>query len=83
MSGGGDERDPMLGQPNPSADRLGREIRQDLTVVKVRAQLLRRLLRRGVLHATDLDYGLAEIERAVARLHTRLRRFEDDHPPPG
>src|SRR5215207_5780190 len=82
MPGGGDERDLPFGSPRPIDDRLGREIRQEITVVKTRAQLLRHLLRRRVLHCIDLDYDLAESERAVDRLHVRIRRADDEHRPP-
>ena len=83
MCGSGDERDAPLRPPRPIDTRLDRDIRQEITVVKARAQLLRRLLRRGALRATDLDHGLAEIERSVDRLLLHLRRAEDSRNPPG
>lgn len=83
MSGSDHERDVLPRRPMLGDDRLSRDIRQDITVVKARAQLLRRLLRRGTLHATELDHGLAEIERAIDRLHARIRPPGDDPPSPG
>ena len=49
-------------------ERVAHDVRTQITVIKVRTQLLRRRLRRGTLDATGLDESLKQIEQAATRL---------------
>ena len=59
-------------------DQLSRDVRNQITVISGRAQLVRRRIRRGTLDVTYLDRSLAQIETAVARLTAYLNRLDSD-----
>jgi hypothetical protein len=71
-----------LNRKSPGApfdrDQLSRDVRNQITVISGRAQLLRRRIRRGTLDVTYLDRSLAQIETAAARLTAYLNRLDSD-----
>lgn len=83
MSGGGNRPEPQSDVAPSGRAGLVRALREDLTIVTARVQLLRRQLKSGTLQATDLDAGLAEIDRAAARLRARVTRLDNDGKSPG
>lgn len=62
--------------PWTERERAAHDVRTQITVIKVRTQLLRRRLRRGSLDAPDLDAALKQIELATARLERIVGHWE-------
>jgi hypothetical protein len=52
--------------------RCAHDMRTHLTVIKVRAQLIRRRLRSGKAEIADLDRSLDQIDAAIARLEQEI-----------
>lgn len=63
-------------------ERVAHDVRTQVTVIKVRAQLLRRRLRKGTLGAPDLDAALHHIELATVRLERAIHYWERNQPDP-
>ncbi len=76
MASGGKRLQPDSAEPREETERFHRDLREQVTIIRVRAQLLRRQLDRGTLQITDLDRALAQIDRATERLHAQIRRLE-------
>jgi hypothetical protein len=76
MTSVGNGLQPDSAETREENERIHRELREQITIVKVRAQLLRRQLDRGTLQITDLDRALVQIDRATERLNARIRELE-------
>jgi hypothetical protein len=67
---------PKAATMSPAVGRTVHEARTVATIVRGRAQLLRRRWQRGRLEAHDLETGVRAIEVAAQRLEALARRLE-------
>jgi signal transduction histidine kinase len=63
---------PTMESTDP--ERFNRDVRNQITVISARVQLLRRRINNGSLELEDLERSLQQIQRATTRLTELINR---------